>query len=75
MITKTAWEAIGWDHGKFKIQGGRVFYEAVMYNCNNGGNLVKLARLEATNEGLKEVSRYVSPKTILIFDCETWPLN
>jgi hypothetical protein len=62
----TAWAAIGWDDGPFRIKGGRTKYEAVMYNCANNGRLVKLARLD-TKHGIREVSRYVEPDTILEF--------
>jgi len=69
MRTATAWQSIGWDEGKFRIRGGRVKYEAVMYNCANRGRLVKLARIDVLPEGkVKEVSRYVDPDTVLEFD-------
>lgn len=62
----TAWAAIGWDDGPFRIKGGRTKYEAVMYNAHNNGRLVKLARLD-TKHGVREVSRYVEPDTVLEF--------
>lgn len=66
--TATAWASIGFDDGKFRIQGGRALYECVMYNCANDGRLVKLARLEPGKEGgIHEVSRYVDPETVLEF--------
>lgn len=69
--TATAWESIGFDEGKFRIKGGRALYEAVMYNCANSAQLVKLARLDVVRVGnqnrIKEVSRYVKPDTILEF--------
>jgi hypothetical protein len=72
MRTATAWESIGWDGGRFRIQGGRAYYEAVLYNCHNNGRLVKLARLEAVGDmQVREVSRYVEPSTILEFETET----
>lgn len=63
---RTAWEAIGWDDGPFRIKGGRTVYEAVMYNCENDGRLVKLARLD-TKDGIREIKRYVEPDTVLVF--------
>ena len=63
----TAWDAIGFDDGKFRIKGGRALYEAVMYNCHNDGRLVKLARLAVTDKGIVEVARYVEPETELEF--------
>lgn len=71
MRTATAEESIGWDNGGFRIKGGRAIYEAVMYNCHNGGKLVKLARLDAVGEmEVREVSRYVKPETVLEFEVE-----
>lgn len=67
MTTRTAWDSIGWDDGPFRVKGGRAVYEAVMYNCANSGRLVKLARLEVVNGGVREVSRYVEPDTLLEF--------
>ena len=61
-----AWYAIGFDDGKFRNQGGRAIYEAVMYDASRNGQNVKLARLE-TDEGVREISRYVSPDTVLEF--------
>lgn len=61
---RTAWAAIGWDDGPFRIKGGRAIYEAVSYNYNR--RLVKLARLD-TEHGIREVKRYVDPDTILEF--------
>ena len=66
--TKTAWDAIGWDNGPFRIKGGKAIYQAVMYNCYNGGRMVKLARLSVGKNGrIQEVSRYVEPDTLLEF--------
>lgn len=64
-MRKTAWEMIGWDNGLFRIVGGRATYEAVMYNCATGGRLVKLAKLVPVKGGIREVSRYVEPETML----------
>lgn len=64
----TVWDNIGWDDGPFRIKNGRVLYEAIMYNCHNGGDKVKIARLEVSpNMKIREVSRYVSPDTIVEF--------
>ncbi|MGE0412004.1 MAG: hypothetical protein AB7I98_03965 [Verrucomicrobiales bacterium] len=75
MKTATAWESIGWDDGKFRIKGGRAIYEAVLYNCKNAADNVKLARLEVGNfepdkplfSSIREISRYVPPDTVLEF--------
>lgn len=70
----TAWESIGWDDGPFRVKGGRVYWQAVMYNCANNGRLVKLARIEQTADDslrgfpCREFSRYVEPDTVLVFD-------
>ena len=64
----TAWDAIGWDNGPFRIKGGRAIYQAVMFNCATHGDQVKLARLEVTaDRKIREVSRYVAPETMLEF--------
>ena len=66
----TAWESIGWDDGDFKIKGGHATYEAVCYNCETGGRMVRLERLQPTeNNGkqkIQRIIRYVEPDTILI---------
>jgi len=68
----TAWDSIGWDDGRFRIKGGRTYYEAVIFNCGTRGDQVKLAKLEVVETGngprLKEVRRYVDPDTILVFE-------
>lgn len=62
----TAWDLIGYDGPDFvRIKGGRALYEAVMYLDNTPGEQVKLARLDATADGLREISRYVDPDTEL----------
>ena len=66
-VVARAWWMIGWDDGKFRIVGERAMYEAVMYK--DGGDKIKLARLD-TAVGLKEVSRYVDPNTMLVFKAE-----
>jgi hypothetical protein len=64
---ETAWNAIGWDDGKFRIKGGKTLYEAVMYNGLRNGRLVKLARLKPQGVGFRQINRYVEPETILEF--------
>lgn len=62
----TAWNLIGWDDGLIRIKGGRTYYEAVMYNCENDGSKVKLCKLVAVpGMKFKEVKRYVDPETII----------
>ena len=63
--TATAWELIGWDDGNIRIKGGKAIYQAVMYNCENEGDCVKLCRLEGRSDGIVEVKRYVKPDTII----------
>jgi len=60
---RTAWELIGWDNGRVRIVGGRATYEAVM--IRDGGDAVRLARLEVGPEGLRQLNRYVNPDTLL----------
>lgn len=38
-----------------------------MYNCANNGDKVKLAKLVPASGGVREVSRYVDPDTVLEF--------
>lgn len=62
----TAWDLIGWDDGPIRIKGGTALYEAVLYNCANNAQNVKLARLEIPEPmKVREVSRYVTPETII----------
>ena len=72
MIERTAEQCIGWDDGKFRVKGGRVDWQAVLYNCANGGRLVRIARLAPIrnadgNSRVREFYRYVEPETILVF--------
>ncbi len=62
----SAWNLIGWDDGRLRIAGGRAAYDAVSYDDSRGGKLVRLQRLDATNFGLRVVTRYVDPDTILV---------
>jgi hypothetical protein len=79
-MTLTAWDLIGFDgfdethwpdDGEHqpawvRVKGGRALYEAVMYLDSTPGTQVKLARLDtAPTGGLREVSRYVDPDTLL----------
>lgn len=67
IATGIAWDAIGWDDGNFRIKGGRTTYNAVIYNCETGGRMVKLSKLVAGPHGLQQVNRYVDPDTQLEF--------
>jgi hypothetical protein len=61
---RTAWDLVGWDHGLIRVVGGRVNWEAVLYNCASGASNVRLARLEAAPGGrIRERYRYVDPDT------------
>lgn len=64
VFVTTAWNAIGFDDGQFRIKGGKALYQAVIYNCETGGRLVRLSRLD---NRLHETTRYVEPDTILEF--------
>lgn len=72
--TATAWDLIGFDgnwpmdHDPYgdepepvsasvRLAGGRALYEAVM--IRDGGNAVRLARLDVDSRGLRQVNRYV----------------
>ncbi len=57
---QTAWDLIG-DEGSFRILGGRTVYEAVEYVSTEES--VKLAYLAPTDDGIRQVSRYVHPET------------
>jgi hypothetical protein len=60
----TAWEMIGYDGPDWiRVVGGRALYEAAIYYDDTPGECVKLARLDATPTGIRQVSRYVHPDT------------
>ena len=46
-----------------QIVGGRTLYEGVGYDTARGGENVRLSRLVADADGLREVVRYVPPDT------------
>jgi hypothetical protein len=59
-----AWDLIGHE-GKFRIQGGRTIYEAVIYNDSTArGRKVRLARLDART-GLHQINRWIAPETLI----------
>ncbi len=61
----TAWELIGFD-GLVRIKGGRAVYDAVTYYDDTPGEMVKLSRLETSDEkGIYQVNRWVRPETEL----------
>ena len=64
--TLTAWECIGFDQpGLYlRVAGGRALYEAAIYYDDTPGEHVKLVRLD-TQDGVRQVQRYVDPDTIL----------
>lgn len=77
MDTATAWALIGFE-GRFRpdlneegplshvrIKGGRALYEQVDYDDARGGSMVRLGRVDVDEHGLKPVTRYVDPDTIL----------
>jgi hypothetical protein len=65
--TATAWTMIGWDDGKFRVKGGRVEYETVIYSARRNPARVTLARLEPSSVGLRQINRRVDPDTVLEF--------
>jgi len=58
----TAWDLIGFDGG-FRVDGGRVQWEAADYDDSRGGRLVRLTRLVVDRDGLHVRTRYVDPDT------------
>lgn len=63
--TYTAWELAGdswWEELNYSAQivGGRALYELA---SNQGGDLVRLGRLDTTRGNLHSVYRYVAPDT------------
>ena len=66
---RTAWELIGFDTDgghQVRIKGGRAVYDAVIFYDDTPGEMVKLARLETSDEkGIYQVNRWVHPDTEL----------
>jgi hypothetical protein len=58
----TAWDIIGFD-GAFRVDGGRVVWEAADYDDRRGGSTVRLTRLRVNASGLHVATRYVHPDT------------
>lgn len=76
-----AWDLIGFDGGTadkpahVRIRGGRALYEAVIFYDGTRQEKVKLSRLEATPDGIRQVDRRVDPDTemeILFDDGKVW---
>lgn len=61
MKVRCAWDLIG-QEGAFRIRGGRSVYEAAFY-APRDGNRVRLARLVATERGIRQINRWVDPDT------------
>lgn len=74
--TKTAWDLIGfggnlqdldedapYQTASVRIIGGRTLYEAVDFNDETRGGRVRLARLQVTEHGIRQINRYVDPDT------------
>jgi hypothetical protein len=57
-----AWDLIGFDGG-FRVDGGRVQWEAADYDDSRGGSTVRLTRLVVNASGLHVRTRYVDPDT------------
>lgn len=58
-----AWDLIGHE-GQFRILGGRMVYDAVMYNtARSSCERVRLARLDTSNGDLHQVNRWVDADT------------
>ena len=66
-----AWDLIGFGGAidgrpaDVRIIGGTALYEAVDYNDDTPGCRVRLARLEVTADGFRQINRYVDPDTPL----------
>ena len=61
-----AWDFIGYDGpDAVRILGGRALYDAVIFYDDTPGDRVKLARLDAGADGIRQVNRYVDPDTII----------
>jgi hypothetical protein len=59
MTIRPAHELIGYE-GQFKIPGGRVVYEAVLYvEATARGDKPRLARIQIEADGLHQVNRWV----------------
>jgi hypothetical protein len=61
----TAFDPIGYDGPRYvRVVGGRTLYDAVghMTRPYEGGN-VRLARLEISTRGIRQINRYVDPDT------------
>lgn len=59
MTTKQAYDLIGAE-GRFRLPGGRTIYEAVCYLGDRArSSRVRLARLVADDDGLRQINRYV----------------
>lgn len=70
-MTTTAWELVGFprdaeeDRALVRIVGGRTLYESVEFRDDGRSRRVRLARLDVTAAGLRQVNRYVDPDTRL----------
>lgn len=68
--TDTAWNLIGFDSewngqtAEIRVKGGRTLYEAVLFIDNGRSERPRLARLEVSREGLRQINRYVDPDTV-----------
>lgn len=58
-VIRPACELIG-SEGRYRLPGGRAEYEAVMYDeATARGSRPRLARLEVTADGIRQVNRWV----------------
>ena len=61
IVRRTAWELIG-ETGVFRVPGGRATYTDVMYNeATARTDRVQIARLDAGENGLRQVTRWIEP--------------
>lgn len=65
--THTAWDLIGFAAAdrRVRIKGGRALYDLVAFNDDTPGTQVCLSRLDVGPRGLRAVTRYVDPDTLL----------
>lgn len=63
----TAWNMIGLvePDETVRIVGGRTLYEQVAFNDSTRGEKCRLDRLAVGRRGLRVISRYVDPHTLL----------
>lgn len=68
VATGKAWDAVGWDDGKFRIKDGKTTYDAIFYaSGKRGQDLCRLAKLVPDGNWMRQINRYVGANTELEF--------